>query len=268
MTTHCVSTVTDIPPEAFGGVIVCGSHGGLYSGYCVAKAAVRGAILNDAGVGRDQAGISGLPYLENLAMAASTVANTSARIGDPEDMHHRGVISHVNGPAAACGVEPGMSCREATELLAACAVVQLDPPKVSEGRRVLELGGGFRIVLVDSASMVGERDIGAVIVTGSHGGLVGGNPARAIKVDAAAAVFNDAGGGIESVGVGRLAPLNERGIPAFTVSAASARIGEAKSTLLDGIISAANQLAEKHGASVGAAAQPVLEGWARTLTRR
>lgn len=263
MTTHTVLTVTDIPAEAAGGVIVCGSHGGLYSGYCAAKAGLAGVILNDAGVGKDDAGISGLPYLEELGVAGATVANTSAQIGDPQDMLDRGVISHVNAPAAACGVEPGMRAEQAAELLATAPVSSAAPPSVSEGRTVVEVEDGGRIVLVDSASMVTDDDAGEVVVTGSHGALVGGDPARALKAQAAGAVFNDAGFGINDVGIGRLAPLEERGIPAFTVAVGSARIGDAASSFRDGIISATNTLAEDRGARVGAPAVDVLERWAR-----
>ena len=41
--------------------------------------------------------------------------------------------------------------------------------------------------------------VGAIVVTGSHGGLLGGKPETALKYDALAALFNDAGIGIETV---------------------------------------------------------------------
>ena len=39
-------------------------------------------ILNDAGVGRDEAGIAALAYLDALGIAAATVSHESCRIGD------------------------------------------------------------------------------------------------------------------------------------------------------------------------------------------
>ena len=83
---------------------------------------------------------------------------------------------------------------------------------------------------LDSASLVGSEHVGAVVVTGSHGGLLGGRPDTALKYDALAALFNDAGIGIDEAGVTRLPALEARGIAAGTVAAASARIGDARST--------------------------------------
>ncbi len=49
------------------------------------------------------------------------------------------------------------------------------------------------IVLRDSVTKTVPGDVGCVLVTGSHGGLPGPDPAAALKVDALAAVYNDAG---------------------------------------------------------------------------
>ena len=111
--------------------------------------------------------------------------------------------------------------------------------------------------------MVAPADAGAIVVTGSHGGLVGGDPAMALRTDAFAAVFNDAGIGIEEAGIGRLAALEQRGIAAFTVAAASARIGEARSTFEDGIISRVNAAAARLAAAAGMRARDVLLAWAK-----
>ncbi|ODU54264.1 MAG: hypothetical protein ABS99_09705 [Acetobacteraceae bacterium SCN 69-10] len=120
------------------------------------------------------------------------------------------------------------------------------------------------MVLIDSAAMVDPAaDRGAVIVTGSHGGLVGGDPAMALRAEGFAAAFNDAGIGIEQAGIGRLAALDQRGIAALTVAAASARIGQARSTLDNGVISAANATAVALGARAGQPARDVLLAWTR-----
>src|SRR5207302_1281456 len=77
----------------------------------------------------------------------------------------------------------------------------------------------------------------AIVLTGSHGGLLGGRPETALKYEVRAAFYNDAGIGIDEAGVSRLPALDDRGIAAATVSAATARIGEARSTYEDGILS-------------------------------
>lgn len=86
------------------------------------------------------------------------------------------------------------------------------------------------------------------MVTGSHGGLVGGNPA--LRDECLAAVFNDAGVGVDEAGIGRLPALEARGIAGITVSHASARIGDAVSTLA-GIVSACNGVAAGRGVAPG-----------------
>lgn len=257
-------TITKLPPAARGAVVVSGSHGGVYPGYLAAKAGVRAVVLNDAGVGLEAAGIGCLDYLEALGIAAATVSHATCRIGDTADMLLRGLVSHANEPARRSWVVPGLTCREAAERLrAANHVATPDPPPVSEGRTWLSPPSApRRILLVDSAAMVEPGDAGHIVVTGSHGGLIGGNPAMALRADAFAAVFNDAGVGIDDVGLTRLPTLQARGIAAVTVAAASARIGDARSSYEAGLISAANDRALRLGAEVGQKARPLLGAWA------
>jgi hypothetical protein len=255
-------TITKLP-DASGQVVVSGSHGGRYPGYLAAKAGLRAVILNDAGIGKDAAGLGCLPYLEALGIAAAVVSHESCRIGDTQDMIARGRVSHSNAPARAAGIFSGMACLEAAILLTSAPHVRSsDPPKVGEGRSAITDAGARRIVLIDSAAMVCPDDAGQIVVTGSHGALVGGDPAMALRVDAFAAAFNDAGIGIEEAGVGRLSALDRRGIAAVTIAAASARIGEARSTFEDGVISRLNATAARIGAEVGVHARDVLLRWA------
>ena len=112
---------------------------------------------------------------------------------------------------------------------------------------------------LDSASLVGAEHVGAVVVTGSHGGLLGGRPDTALKADALAALFNDAGIGIDEAGVTRLPALDSRGIAAGTVAASSARIGDARSTYEDGILTRVNQRAAALGIAPGMTAREFVE---------
>jgi hypothetical protein len=256
-------TITKLPPDAAGQVVVSGSHGGRYPGYLAAKAGLRAVILNDAGIGRDEAGIAALPYLEALGIAGTVVSHESCRIGDTQDMLARGRISRANKVASAGGVLPGMACLEAAVLLTSAPQVRApDAPEVGEGRSELAAASPRRIVLIDSAAMVRPEDAGCIVVTGSHGGLVGGDPAMALRTEGFAAVFNDAGIGIDEAGVGRLAALDRRGMAAFTVSASSARIGEARSSFEDGEISRVNETAARLGATPGRRAREILLRWA------
>ena len=75
------------------------------------------------------------------------------------------------------------------------------------------------------------------------------------------AAFNDAGFGFDNAGAGRLDPLDDRGIAAVLVAAASARIGDGQSTLFDGVISAANRCAADQGFAIGVPLREALHRW-------
>lgn len=252
-------TITRLGPEAAGAVLVTGSHGGVYAAYLAARAKLRAVVFNDAGGGLEQAGIAGLAWLAGRGMAAASVDYRSARIGDAADMFARGRISHANAQARACGVEKGQACTEAAALLEKKASVpQLVVAPMDEARQVVP-GSGCRLVLVDSAALVLPEDAGQLVVTGSHGALFGNDPANALKVEARLAAFNDAGLGPGEVGASRLPALQSRGIAAVTLAAATAKIGDARSGWVTGVISRSNALAEAMGAHEGIPLRRVIE---------
>jgi len=242
-------SVTELHGVA-GKVLVAGSHGGVIAACLGARAGVHALILNDAGVGKDRAGIAGLAYLEDIGMAAAAVDCMSARIGDGVDMLARGVVSHVNAFAALRGVVAGQACRDAAARMRGAAAPRSGPPPYAEGRWRVE-GGPPEVWALDSIGMVEPRDAGRVLVIGSHGALHGGRRDSALGVDAAAAIFNDAGIGADRIGISRLAVLAARGIPAATVGCMSARIGDGRSMWESGLISHANAAAERMGAACG-----------------
>jgi hypothetical protein len=237
-----------------GRVIVAASHGAVYAAYLAAKAGARAVILNDASVGRDRAGISGLDYLAGFGIPAATIAHDSARIGDGADMLARGRISHVNDPARALGLAPGQSCRDAAARLRAAKPHTVTVPTIDETRALVHPGPP-QVWAIDSASLLRPEDKDAIVITGSHGAVLGGQPASALKYDVRAALFSDAGVGIDRAGISRLPALAARGIPAATVSAASARIGDAKSLWRDGVVSHVNDVAAAEGAAPGMTTQ-------------
>src|SRR5207247_5500461 len=130
-------SITRIAEEARGAVVVNASHGGVYAAYLAAKLGAAAAIFNDAGVGRERAGIGGLDYLQQLGIPAATVGHLSARIGDGADMLARGIISHANPLATALGVRPGMACRDAAAALAQAEPIGSAPPAALEGAFLL-----------------------------------------------------------------------------------------------------------------------------------
>ena len=105
-----VDSITELTEQDAGCIAVSGSHGGISSARYALDARPLLSIFNDAGLGRDQAGIAALEWLQSHDLAACTVAHTSARIGDARSTWEHGMVSHTNALAQALGVERGMVC--------------------------------------------------------------------------------------------------------------------------------------------------------------
>jgi hypothetical protein len=108
-----MDSITKVTEEDEGAIIVSASHGGVSSGEFALAIPLRAVIFNDAGIGKDSAGIAALEMLEARGVAAGTVAHTSARIGDSDDMWKTGVISHVNARGRAMGLSEGAALNDA-----------------------------------------------------------------------------------------------------------------------------------------------------------
>jgi hypothetical protein len=254
-------SVTELDAAARGHVVLAPSHGGRYAAWFAAKCGVAAVILSDAGTGLNRAGVAGLDLLAGLGVPAAAVDVWSARIADGGDCLARGVLSTVNGPAAVLGLAPGMAVREALALLCPASLAPSPtPPEIAEARGEIAEAStrGVRVLALDSNALVTAADAGHVIVTGSHGGLLGGRPATAVKHPVFAALYNDAGIGIDGAGISRLPVLAARGIAAAAVSAESAEIGDAMSTFRTGIISAVNDIAARHGGHIGQPARDLV----------
>lgn len=254
-------SVTKLGPEHAGAIAVCASHGGVYAAWCAANAAIRALIVNDAGIGKEEAGVAGLAWLDALGLPAAALDHRSCRIGDGGDAWARGVVSRVNRAAAAFGVAPGQRTPEAVERLQRSPVRRVAVPPVRESRVRLDevCRAGVEVWAIDSASLVRPEDRGQIVVTGSHGGLLGGRPETAIREPVFAALFNDAGIGIDEAGTTRLPALDGRRIAAATVDAATARIGDGRSTFAEGIVSRVNARAAELGARPGMPARVLVD---------
>ncbi len=119
-----LDSISLLLPDDAGRILIAASHGGLVGGRPdgFVKAGLLGLVLNDAGVGMDDAGISRLPTLDTLGIPGATVRAASARIGDGRSCYEDGVISHVNATAARAKLEPGMATRQLIERLLALHV--------------------------------------------------------------------------------------------------------------------------------------------------
>jgi hypothetical protein len=105
-----------VDQSVVGVIVVTGSHGGATGGRGV-RAAVAAGFFNDAGVGKEDAGISRLPLMDQEGIPGGTVDRNTARIGDGWDTYDSGVLSHVNDTARKLGLEVGMPVRRAVQIL-------------------------------------------------------------------------------------------------------------------------------------------------------
>jgi len=251
-----LDSATKFGPDAPGKVAIAASHGAIYAGYLGARAGLRGIILHDAGIGRDAAGINSLPYLDEFTVAGAMVDHTTARIGDGTSMAETGLISHVNETARAAGCVPGQTALDCARAMRNAPGQTGSPLAKDEARFVIRHEPGRPLVIgCDSVSLVGPDDAGVIVVTASHGELLRESPTWGNRPDVLAAIFNDAG----SDGPTRLPDLDTRGIAGATVSADSARIGDARSTHDDGIISHVNETARDRGARPGMTCQAFVD---------
>jgi hypothetical protein len=114
-----MDSITKVTPDDAGAIVVCASHGGSSSGEFALAVPLAAVFFNDAGVGKENAGIAALDMLQAKDIAAGTVAHTTAKIGDAQDTWDNGVISYVNSAARGRGLSPGVRlCIALTELIA------------------------------------------------------------------------------------------------------------------------------------------------------
>jgi hypothetical protein len=248
-----VASCSFVREEHRSHVVVPGSYGGKYNAFNAAKWGVRGVVMNDAGIGKDNAGIVGLDYLDQIALAAAAADARTCHIGDGDHMLAHGIISHVNRTAAALGCAPGQSVRDCAERMRLAAVPTTSPPSITEGARfiVRDIPGEPRVICADSVGMLQPGDAGQIAITASHGALSGGRPDNAVPKDIRAVFFSDAGGGMDGAGIARLADLDQKGIVAGTTSADSAPIGDSRALYADGVLSYVNGAAVNAGGLVG-----------------
>lgn len=243
-------SITDADADAQGRIGISGSHGGMFAAACASRAGLRAVVLNDAGIGLHDAGIAGVQALADQGMAACAVDCMSAEIGSAQDSFDNGIISYANPVAQTLGIRAGQSVRDAAKRLIKATEPVGIMDSVPESSSVVTVHR-LEVLSVDSASLITPRDAGRIIVTGSHGGLIGGNPARACKAEARFVSFSDAGIGKNEIGLSRLPALDKRTIAAVTLDCHSCEIGNSASALETGVVSAANQTAIDYGICAG-----------------
>ena len=241
--TYCDASVTTHD------VIVAGSFAGTPAFGLAYEHGVRAIVAHAAGVGKDDAGISGLADAGRRGIPAAAVDTMSARIGDGDSMWADGVIAYVNEPARALGVTTGMPSAAAAQRMLAAPPGIVVPKAVNRAQRVaLETPWG-RAVLMMSTSFVTKDNANDVICAGSHGGRVNSLPI--IETPPRAVIGFDGGMARDDSGIAGLAWLDDYGITAAAVASMSACIGDPESSWSTGTLSFVNHHARTEGLAPG-----------------
>ena len=230
-------------------VVVGASFAGVPTAMVPLKQGIKGWIAHEAGVGKDEAGISGLPFSQDWGIPAAAVATMSARLSDGDSLL-KGIISHANEVAIALGVKPGQTGAEAAELMLKAAPGRaVTTDNVDARVHPLAQEGERGIYAVWSLMLIEQHRPNDVFCVASHSARVMAEYAESVMP--LGIIANDAGMGMEHSGIDGLPILDDKGIAAAAVDTMSARIGNPLSTYHDGIISAVNQLAKAKGVRVG-----------------
>lgn len=231
-------------------VAVAASYIGVLPARMVAPHRPRAVIGHDACIGKDAAGIAGLPYLEALGIPAATAAGMSAELGNGIDLYESGEISRINDLAFQCGVRIGMPVREAAQLL-----LEVDPQDVEPGNKihrevVEEHPSGRRVVVTDSIVFAYEEDRDrSVLVTAGHTGRSGAS--FLIEASPWGFICSDGGRSKNDSGISGLETADAAGLAGASADAHTAPIGDAFAAYREGLIGACNQRAQRRGVEVG-----------------
>jgi uncharacterized protein YunC (DUF1805 family) len=254
-----LDSLGDLQPDNTCPILVCASHCGDNGTLArkVKNCHVKAVFLNNAGVGKNQAGISGLTHYNAENILACAVDHNSAEIGVARDTWESGIISHANSIADEAGIQIGDSVQEAVAKIIHLFNIPLSAPinktienngKADLKKQIQTQIDGVSITVTDSITFLNENNAGDIVVCGSHGGLSAGHYAQ--KHHVKAVFFNDAGIGKNNAGVKSLESLSDAGILACAVDCMSAEIFNGQDLLDNGIITVCNQLAKSRNIKV------------------
>jgi hypothetical protein len=236
-------------------VIVVGSYCGTRILAPMFTRGVKAVIATDAGIGKDNAGISGLLHAETIGVPVATIAAMSAETSNGRETLLLGEISRVNAQARALGVAIGMNAYEAAARLAKAPAGKSIPTPLGneEAPVVVEQHPHGRIWATPGTTAITDKIPNDVICSGANSSRVSSD--GVLRMGAKGSIANDAGIARNNTAVEGVALLAERGVPAAAVGTMSARLGEGLSTWNDGVISVVNAPAMAKGVKVGMTAK-------------
>lgn len=114
-----LDSISAIGQEHAQAIVISGSHGGVSAAQFVLSLSDHpfAIFFNDAGIGKNAAGVVALDLLGQKGIVAAAYSHLSACIGDASDALANGILSRVNAQARALGLTPGASVRQVVALL-------------------------------------------------------------------------------------------------------------------------------------------------------
>ena len=246
------NSLTSYDTGAFTGDVLLGaSFAGKPTGAIPLRRGAKGWIAHEAGPGKDEAGIAGLPLSDRFGVPAAAIATMEARLSGGRSLL-TGRVSRANASAVRIGVRPGMTGEQAAHAMLESDIVGV-PRDLSglldESTVVVSDGANGRIYACWSFSRVENATSNDVFCVASHGAKL--MALYAMRINPKGLICNDAGRGLGDTGIEGLPMLDPQGIAAATVSTDSARIGDPLSTYQDGVLSAVNETARALGLKIG-----------------
>jgi hypothetical protein len=231
-------------------VLLVASYSGVASFVHGLRRGVKALVGHDAGIGKEEAGVSGLRFAQKHGVPAAAVSAETAALANGRSMMGA-AISRCNDAARALGVREGQNALDAARcLLAAPAGRTIDVTDAFDNSIHEVFRNARGAIYASASSFVFKSKIpDDVVCIASHAGRVFAE--SILTLTPRAAIANDAGMGLANSGIAGLAILNDAGVCAAAVAAMSARIGDGLSTYHDGVISALNGLAHARGVRVG-----------------
>jgi hypothetical protein len=231
-------------------VAIGASFAGIPTAAMAMRQGVKAWIAHEAGPGKDEAGVSGLPFADRYGVAAAAIATMEARLGDGWTLL-TGHVNRANTSAEALGVRAGQTGDQAARLMLKAPPGQLHDffGLVDETIHEMAATPSGKIYACWSFSRVTQAHPDDVFCVASHGAKT--MALYALPIRPKGLICNDGGRGLDDSGIEGLAEMARHGLAAVAVSSTSARIGDALSTYHDGIVSSANEPARARGVTIG-----------------
>ena len=112
-----MDSISYVSDENRGDIIISGSHGGTSAARYAIAGKVAAVFFNDAGIGKNAAGIKGLVQVQEANIIAVAVSHESAEIGNAVDTYENGIVSRANDLAEKAGIRPHIPVVDAVNIL-------------------------------------------------------------------------------------------------------------------------------------------------------